>query len=64
MPATKRAAAIERAENKVAHTIGIIRHVEVLAELAQTDEERNALLLILRGAAQMKTLAQSEKEQI
>lgn len=58
---TKRAGAIERAENKAAHTIGIIRHVEALAELAESDEERDALLQILRGAAELKRLALSER---
>lgn len=58
---TKRATAIERAENKAAHTIGIIRHVEALAELAETDAERDALLQILRGAAALKQLALQER---
>lgn len=59
---TKRATAIERAENKVSHTIGIIRHVEALAELAESDAERDALLQILRGAAALKQLALLERK--
>lgn len=59
---TKRAQEIERAENKIAHTIAIIRAVEALAELAETDEERDALLLILQGADQMKQVALHERK--
>lgn len=59
---SKRATAIERAENKQAHAIGIIRHVEALAELAESDAERGALLQILRGAAALKRLALSERQ--
>jgi hypothetical protein len=58
---TKKAAAIEKAENKIAHTIAIYRAVQVLAELAETDEERAALLLILQGAARLKDMAQHER---
>lgn len=58
---TKKAAAIEKAENKVAHTITIFRAVEVLAELCETDEERAALILILQGAARLKDMALTER---
>lgn len=58
---TKKAAAIEKAENKVAHTIAIFRAVEVLAELCETDEERSALLTILQGAARLKDMALNER---
>lgn len=64
MATTKRAAAIDRAENKVATVVGIFRLVEVLAELAETDEERDALLLILQGAARLKDLAVTERRSI
>lgn len=59
---TKRAAEIERAENKIAHAIAIIRQVEVLAELAETDEERGALLDVLRAAATLKRTALRERQ--
>lgn len=60
---TKRAAAIERAENKLAHTIAIVRAVEVLGALAETDGERRALLAILDAVAQLKSQALSERRQ-
>lgn len=60
---TKRAAVIERAENKIAHTIAIVRAVEVLALLAETDEERDALLLILHATIRLKEQAQRERRQ-
>jgi hypothetical protein len=58
---TKRASAIERAENKIAHAIAIVRAVEVLAELATTDEERDALLLILHATIRLREQAQEER---
>jgi hypothetical protein len=58
---TKRAAAIERAENKIALTIALFRAVEALAELSETDEERAALLEILRAAARLKAQALRER---
>lgn len=58
---TKRASAIEKAENKIAITIGIIRYVGALAELCETDEERAALLDILRAANRLKQGALIER---
>ena len=60
---TKRAAAIERAENKLAHVIAIVRAVEVLGALAETDRERRALLDILTAVAQLKTQALTERKE-
>lgn len=58
---SKRAQEIERCENKIAHAIGIIRQVEVLAELATTDDERAALLDVLRLANDIKQQALKER---
>lgn len=58
---TKRAAAIERIENKIACAIDIVRAVEVLARLAETDEERDELWIILRAANRLRELAQYER---
>lgn len=61
MAATHRARRIETLENKTALLIDIFRAVEVLAELADTDEERQALLLILKGAARLKAIVHQER---
>lgn len=61
---TKRAPVIEKAENKIAHTIAIFRAVEVLAELCETDAERAALLKILQGAAALKEQALTERRRV
>lgn len=60
---SKRAGAIERAENKIAHTIAIVRAVEALAALAESDEERAQLIAILRATERLKALAQNERRQ-
>jgi len=58
---TKRAAAIEKSENKIAHALAIVQAVEVLARLAETDEERDELWIILRAANRLRELAQRER---
>ena len=56
--------AIERSENKIAHLIGILRHVEVLAALAETDDERDIWLQVLRQMSRLKEQAVTERQKI
>lgn len=55
---------IERAENKIAHIIGILGHIKVLAALAETDTERDIWLHVLRQIALLKTDAINERQRI
>lgn len=55
---------IERSENKIAHLIGILRHVEVLAALAETDEERDIWLQVLRQISRLKIKAIDERKNL
>jgi predicted regulator of amino acid metabolism with ACT domain len=60
---SKIAQEIEIAENKIACAIGMIREVERMAELVQTDEQRQELLKVLKAANHLKQQALKERDE-